>query len=890
MSGVFLAAGGLTAAAQEIAVAQELAVTDSVSVQQTITVTGSRGKPRTVADSAVPIDVLDEATIKDVSFTDTNDVLKTLVPSYTIGREPISDGSTFVRPAALRGLSSDKTLVLVNSKRRHRAALVSIGGSGTQGPDVATIPASALKTVEILRDGAAAQYGSDAIAGVINFILKDSAEGAEITVQGGQYYEGDGEDLLIAGNIGLPLGENGFINISLEGTSAQPTSRGKQWDETTSFDVDAYIAANPDKAYLYGPGGDYDSSNVQIWGQPESEAFRSFVNMGYTLSGGQELYAFANYSNSSADGDFNYRFPGNSVNGPLIRLQDGSTYKFDSLFPAGFTPRFFGNVVDYSTTGGIRGEFTPDFTYDFSARYGKNQINYKLGNTVNPSLGDSSPTVFHPGDLISDEVAVAADFVYSYEMGGFASPVDFSFGAEWRDEGYEAVAGDQASYIAGPYALADPWGFCTDTYATTAAGAAVITNGSSLNCANYDTDTDGSGPDIDEDGFAGKDPVYTVNGVGSNGFPGYSPEYSGSLNRDSYGIYAGASADLTDALFVEVAGRFENYSDFGDTTNGKIAARWSVSPNINIRGSVGTGFRAPTPGQLATTNVSTRFPAGEPVASGLFPASNPVSQFLGAEELKPEKSTNYSLGATGTFGPLSVTLDLYKIDISDQFYASRSIDVTPAIRTELIAAGVPGADTIGAVQFFQNAFDSSTEGVDLVVTYLADWGSAGSTAFTLSSNYNTFSVEKINIDDLFLEEDVYDFENGTPNYRTTFTVSHSIGAYTFLGRANYYGAYNPSQCYTGAAADGYTCPESAAYPTGLVTEDSGSEILFDIEASYAYDDTTKFTVGARNVTNEYPYEPDYNTLKETGNGRIYRSDSIVDWQGGFVYLKATKSF
>ncbi|MBU1288736.1 MAG: TonB-dependent receptor, partial [Alphaproteobacteria bacterium] len=180
--------------------------------------------------------------------------------------------------------------------------------------------------------------------------------------------------------------------------------------------------------------------------------------------------------------------------------------------------------------------------------------------------------------------------------------------------------------------------------------------------------------------------------------------------------------------------------------------------------------------------------------------------------------------------------------------------------------------------------DSSTEGVDLVVTYLADWGATGTTAFTLSSNFNTFSVEQVNIDGLFLEEDVYDFENGTPNFRTTFTVSHSIGAYTFLGRANYYGEYSPSQCFTGAAADGYSCPG------GLITEDSGSEILFDLEASYAYDDTTKFTIGARNITNEYPYEPDYNNLRETGNGRIYRSDSIVDWQGGFVYLKATKSF
>lgn len=865
MSGVFVAAGGLAAVAQEVALSQELAVADALSVQQTITVTGSRGKPRTVADSAVPIDVLDEATINDVSFTDTNDVLKTLVPSYTIGREPISDGSTFIRPAALRGLSSDKTLVLVNSKRRHRAALVSIGGSGTQGPDVATIPASALKTVEILRDGAAAQYGSDAIAGVINFILKDSSDGALLTVQAGQYYEGDGEDLLIAGNIGLGLGDNGFINISLEGTSSQPTNRGKQWDSTTSFDVAAYVAANPDKAYLYGPGGDFDTSNVQLWGQPEAEAFRSFVNMGYTLPGGQALYGFANYSNSSGDGDFNYRYPGNAVNGPAIRLQDGSTYSFDERFPAGFTPRFFGNVVDYSATGGIRGEFSPVFSYDVSARYGKNRINYKLTDTVNPSLGDGSPDTFHPGDLISDEVAVAADFVYAYKVASFASPVDVSFGAEWRDEGYEAVPGDEQSYIAGIYGFTDPWGFC-DAMAPTAAGLDVIANGSTLDCSNA------------------SDPVYQVNGVGSNGFPGYSPDYSGSFNRDSYGIYAGASADVTQSLFVEVAGRFENYSDFGETTNGKIAARWSVTPGINLRGSVGTGFRAPTPGQLSTTNVSTRFPAGEPVASGLFPASNPVSLFLGAQELKPEESTNYSLGATGSFGPLGVTLDFYRIDISDQFYASRSITVTDDIRVQLLAANVPGADTIGAVQFFQNAFDSSTEGVDLVVTYLADWGSAGATALTLSSNYNTFSVEKVNIDGLFREEDVFDFENGTPEFRATFTASHAIGAYTFMGRANYFGSSTPSQCFTGADTDGFSCPG------GLVTEEFGAKVLFDIEASYAYDDTTKFTLGARNVTDEYPDEADYVKLRETGNGRIYRSDSVVDWQGGFVYLKASKSF
>ena len=294
-----------------------------------IIVTGTR-TGRSVADSAVPVDVLTAEAIEDISFTDTNDILKTLVPSYTIARQPISDGATFIRPAALRGLASDKTLVLVNSKRRHRAALVSIGGSGTQGPDVATIPASAIKAIEVLRDGAAAQYGSDAIAGVMNFILKDAPEGGEIQFQAGSYYEDDGEDLLIAANLGLALGENGFINISVEGTSAQPTNRGMQWAiqrgntngvnwQQGSFSVAEYLVANPQYAYLFGSGEDFDSSNVQIWGQPEAEAFRMFVNAGYKLSDTMELYGFANYSNSTSDGDFNYRSPVAGINTSRIR-------------------------------------------------------------------------------------------------------------------------------------------------------------------------------------------------------------------------------------------------------------------------------------------------------------------------------------------------------------------------------------------------------------------------------------------------------------------------------------------------------------------------------------------------------------------------------------------
>ncbi len=865
----------------QLAAADPEPVPDQSAVRrEVIVVTGTRGEGRTALDSAVPIDVFTAEAIEDVSFSDTQDVLKTLVPSYTVSREPISDGATFIRPASLRGLSSDKTLVLVNSKRRHRAALVSIGGSGTQGPDVATIPASAIKSVEVLRDGAAAQYGSDAIAGVINFILKDSPEGGEVTFQAGQYYEEDGEDLLIAGNLGIPLGSSGFINVSVEGTTAQPTHRGKEWRTQasdpgnfggqSSFDVFDYVAANPEVAYLFGNGEDFDHSNVQLWGQPEAEAFRTFINAGYTLSDSAELYAFANYSNSSSDGDFNYRFPTNSVNGPFIRRPDGTLFRFADRYPAGFNPRFGGNVVDYSATGGVRGQFTDGFSYDFSSRYGKNTIYYTLWNTVNPSLGEASPDYFQPGDLVSDEIGVNADFAYELDTGVFASPLNIGFGAEYRDEGYESVPGDEASYIAGPYAQEDPYGFCTDETnialrTPTAAGAGIA----GLNCASA------------------ADPVYQVMAVGSNGFPGYTPAYSGSLNRDSYGLYVDLEADVSSSLFLNVAGRFEDYSDFGTTTDGKIAARWTLTPGLNLRGSVSSGFRAPTPGQLATTNVSTRFAGGgEPIASGLFPASNSVSVFLGAQELEPEKSTNYSLGASADFGGLGLTVDLYKIEIADQFYAVSPITVTDAIRGELLAANVPGADTIGQVQFFQNAFDSETTGVDVVATYTLDWGGGGVTDLTASANYNKFEVVSVNIQntngtpndptddfDLFDNESVYDFENGQPQYRATFSANHRIGDWGFMARANYYGSWSVSN----------------NTPTGFEIQELGEEILVDIEISYDVTADTSIALGVRNVFDEYPDPGEYR-LRETSNGRIYRSDSVVDWQGGFAYLKATHSF
>jgi iron complex outermembrane receptor protein len=852
--------------ASPAALAQEAGPQAAAASSEVIIVTGTRTEGRSVQDSPVPVDVFSASDIATVAATDTNDILKALVPSFAINRQPISDGGTFTRPAELRGLPTDKTLVLVNSKRRHRAALVEIGGSGTQGPDIATIPASALKTVEVLRDGAAAQYGSDAIAGVINFILKDADDGFSVTGQAGQYYEGDGTEYVIGANAGFSLFGNGFVNVSGEYSKADATVRAEQYCESW-FCLDP---SNPDydptasyNTYLNDPdfmaAVDSMGDVVQPWGQPNSEAYRAFVNAGYTISDTMELYAFGNYSHSEADGSFYYRYP---FNGTIEQLReaDGSIYWPLDIYPGGFTPRFFGEIIDYSAVGGLKGEIL-GFNYDVSARYGRNEVQYTLKNTINPSLGPDTPRSFRPGDLINEETQFQADFVKPIEVGA-ASPLSVGFGVSYLDESYEIVGGEEASYIAGPYATPDPWNLCTDAGAPTVAGAAVITAGSTLNCANPD------------------DPVYQVVGVGSNGFPGYSPQFAGTYERDSAGAYVDLSIDVTDKLFLQAAARYEDYSDFGSELVWKAAGRYEFVPGFAMRGSIGTGFRAPTPGQQGTTNVSTRLPEGLPVATGLFPAGGAIAQALGAEELRPEKSTNYTLGATGAFAGFNITIDAYQIEIEDRMRATteQGVSTDPADAAEyanyqaLVAAGVPGAETIGAVFFFQNAYDTTTTGVDLVVTKEVDWSPAiGSTSFMGSLNYNKTELDELKIPGLLDAEAVFDLENGPPEWRSVLSATHEIGPFSVMGRANIFGPYKN--------AEGDPGP-------GTIQE-FDTEVLFDLELGWNVTDTTLIAVGARNIFDEYP---DIDRLREECCGALYRSDSVVDWQGGFYYVRARHAF
>jgi iron complex outermembrane receptor protein len=833
----------------------------NVSRLEEIVVTGARGRPRTVSDSPVPIDVFTAEDLRAVSYTDTNDILKTLVPSFNLGRQPISDGASFIRPAEMRGLPTDKTLVLVNSKRRHRSALVLIGGSGTQGPDLSTIPSIAIKNIEVLRDGASAQYGSDAIAGVINFILKDASEGISFSVQNGEFSEGDGGQTTIQGNVGLPLGENGFLNLSAEISESDAASRSEQYCESWAC-VDPN-GAYPISDFVSSPGYQAGLANanigfgdvVQPWGRPDAESARFFFNAGYQIDADTQFYAFGNYSESDSHGSFFYRYKGNGTIEDL-REKDGGIYNPVEKYPGGFTPRFFGEVFDFSILAGIRGAWDNGLNYDISGRRGESEIRYTLSNTINPSMGRASKKSFEPGDLINQETQFQADFTYEFES-DMASPLLLAFGGSFMDESYEVVEGELDSYFAGPWSGKDPFGFCNGS-AATAAGLGVIANGSSLDCANSD------------------DAVYQVVGVGSNGFPGFSPQFSEVYERSSWALYGDLSADITDKFFLQGAVRYEDYDDFDSELVFKLAGLYRLNDTINIRGSVGTGFRAPTPGQQGTINVSTRLPQGFPVATGLFPAGGPVAGALGAIPLVPETSTNYTIGFTASLGELDLTVDFYRIDLDDATYAisTRSVSTDPTSGAAYLnflaldAAGVAGANSIGGVNYFANGFDISSAGVDIVATYPLSWDGGSSTSLTAVMSFNEKDFES-DPSAFRNEEARFDFVNYDPNWRGVFTAVHNVGDLYLVGRASYWG-------------------ESENANSGTSRRQVQDGVWFvDLEAQYQINDTFRISGGGRNIFDEYPAK---GTVGDTCCGRVYESGSNVDWHGSYWFARITADF
>lgn len=912
------------------------------AVEEIVTI-GTRRAGRTALDTAVPIDVFNQEDLDSISSSDLIDVIKTLVPSFNVGRQPIGDGATMVRPPQLRGLDADKTLVLINGKRRHRAALVVLGGFGAHGPDLATIPAISLKSVEVLRDGASALYGSDAIAGVMNFNLRDAAEGGQIRMQYGVYSDtaggpggmpagqrgslngqGGEKDYKVALNFGMPLTEDGFINVSSELYRANGTSRGGRYEfsipgvETANpgaaaarvggqFDHDGdattptVFRAGPDAlTHIYSDGTDGNAKgtlltivnagdgipddpdyrfrdnlcnaeigagdcNEMTWGEPVRDGIRVMVNSGITLSDSSEAYAFFNYSDTNADGSFYHRRPG-IAQFKLSRDATGRIYNPRDQYPGGFTPRFHGNVIDEGLTAGIRGD-TNGWNYDFSSRYGVNEIRYILDNTRNPSMGAVSPRKFRPGNLINDEVSFNADFSKEFDV-GMANDMNIAFGLEWREEGYEVVKGDTPSWTIGPYAGKDPHNFDV-----TAAEAATAAETRAAGCY-----IPGLAATPGTQCNAG-DPIFNALPVGSNGFPGYPAAYSGKYSRDSVGAYVDMEMDVSDEFLINVAGRYEDFSDFGDNFSAKVAARYTISDNMTLRASAGTGFRAPTPGQISTRNVSTRIdPNGEPVAEGIFPATNPLTAYLGAKPLKAETSTQFTVGLSSTpTENLVVTLDYYFIELEDRIVLSSDFPVTAAVQADLTAKGIPFQSDIAQVSYFTNDLSTETSGIDLVATYNMDW-SGGNTVLSAAGNWNSTKIkDRVNRGTtaapvyFINDESKYDNEKGDPEYRMNLTARHTMNNdVTITVRGNLYGPYKNA-----AAADLVNIQEY-----GRVTQ-------WDTDISWDLSEAYRLTLGVNNV---FDTMPDIDTNGESCCGRTYRSDSVQDWQGTYYYVRGQISF
>ena len=885
-------------------------------VEVVVTV-GTRVRERAAADTAVPVDVFGSEQVASVNSSDLVDVLNAIVPSFSVRRQPISDGASFVRPVHLRGLDSHHVLVLVDGKRRHRAALVQLGGFGAHGSDVGSIPSIALEAVEVLRDGAAAQYGSDAIAGVVNLKLKTNDSGFEARTRAGGYARGDGEELTLEGNAGFPLRAGrfagGFLNISGQFSDAAPTSRSLPYDVAiggsgitplqatrSRMTVNGVTYHGPDAlTYTYSTTGellqaalgsdgipdDLDTrfadnfhrvgggrrfqGPAQIWGQPERRQGILVVNAALPVLApvrmpetapaiDAQLYGAASYSNKDQTGGFFYRRPGVSQLLP-VRLADGSIHDpRANLYPAGFTPQFSGDVTDFAVRGGVRGErrsiLTFDLTFDLSVAYGGNEIDYSIANTMNPSMGPQTPTRFHPGKLVNDEFALNADFVIPWSM-GLASPLNVAFGFEYRSEGYRIEEGDPPSYEIGPFARPDPFNFEITRAEVDADPADDLTV---VECRIPGFEAVGS---LCPDG----DPVNNAVPVGSNGFPGYPPLFTSALDRRSYAGYLDIEVDLTERWLADIAARYEDFSDFGDVGIWKLAMRYNLTDNLNMRGSLGTGFRAPTPGQISTTNVSTRVdPDGFPRAEGVFPSSHPAAAMFGGLPLDAEHSRAWTLGAAVTFFQgLAVTLDLYRVRLDSRIVLSSQFAVELENAARLVALGVPGANDIAQVRFFTNDVDTETRGIDLVASWRTDWF-FGSTSLQAAVNLNRtdFARRGLHVD----AEAEHDIERGAPGTTAVVTASHARGRVDLMLRARYYGAY-----------------ENALDATLARVQRFGGEVMVDAEATWTFRDRYAIKFGAQNIFDNYPDAGEF----EVCCGRIYRRDSVPPWQGALVYLQAS---
>ena len=810
-----------------------LSFTLELGTVDTVVVVGTRARPRSVTESTVPIDAINIQELGSQGVTDLGEQLRTLVPSFNVNIQPISDASTIVRPMMLRNLAPDHILLLVNGRRRHRSSIIDWHGGngvafGSQGPDISVIPSIALRQVEVLRDGATAQYGSDAIAGVINLLPKDNRSGGSLEFTTGAFGQGwDGKAYTFAGNVGLPLGKTGFANLSLEYGSSNPTDRSIQ---------------RSDVADLIAAGNDNVRKPAQVWGSPEiDDNLKLFVNFGYLFGNGLQFYGHTNYANKKVNGGFFFRNPNTrggvfsadggrtlligdvlaarnkgSANCPTVTITnhvpdpdalgqviaDPNCFSFQERFPGGFTPNFGGDATDSSAVAGLRGFTTGGVVWDASISVGAHETDLFIINTVNASLGPNTPTDFNLGSNRQQEMSLNFDVSYAV-----SDRLNIAGGAEWRNEQYETRLGQRESWDIGPYAA---------------------------------------------QGFS----------VGSNGFSGFSPLAAGTWNRSSIATYGDVElSGLEDRWTIGAAARVENFEDFGTTVNGKLSGRYRLVDAFSLRASVSNGFRAPTPGQQNGFNLSTVFdPAiNDLVERGTIPSIFPMARLRGGRPLEPEKSVNYAVGAVVENGPLTVTADYFHIDLSDRIAVTQDFTLTPEEVDRLLNEGVENARGLSRFRFFTNEISTSTEGVDLVLSY-APPSLNGNTVFSAVVNHTTTRVKQFNPELLNVSRRIRELQEALPKNRWNFSVNQKVGRLDILGRVNYYGAWFDW--------------DSAQ------TLFSGKPV-FDAEVSVPLSETTKLAFGAQNVFNMFPDM----SPNATSVGERYSEYTPWGFNGAYYYIR-----
>jgi iron complex outermembrane receptor protein len=866
---VALAIGGVASAQDKSDGPADGKTVGSTSLTEVI-VTGTRRVGRTVTESSAPIDVLSGANLSNPASGNMLDSLSAIVPSFIVGQNSISDASSFVRAPSLRGLPGDEMLVMLNGKRFNRSALVQVfqGGEtalsfGSQGPDLASIPSIAIQSLEILRDGAVAQYGSDAIAGVLNYHFRENSSGMEFGARYGRYYPGDysadGDDWQASANVGLPLGPQGFINLSLEFSDNEQTVRNPTRPSALEF-AQVFPALAPGLPHYPGP--------VQEWGTGPSSGYKAVINSGLEIDESHEVYFFANYSHIDMDESFNYRLPVNFTGpsgasysqNPVFTdfyltpcTASGATncpiggFVFDTnvfnyrttFYPSGYTPRFFGTTQEIFGVVGFKGTTSGGMTYDLSGTLAQNYLDMSLRSSINASLGPNSPTSFYIGKFQQQEANVNFDVTWPWEVASFASPVTVAAGLEWRNENYQQILGDAASYAAGPY-TSQPLYDC---------GA--------VSCTPHNPDASGR-------------PQTLSHNAGANGFGGISTSVDAS--QRSYAAYVDLEADVLPQLTLGIAGRFEDYASFGSTSVGKIQARFAINDAIALRATASTGFHAPSPGQSNVETLSTTFIPGTTtqVQIGTYRVTSAIAQYYGATTLDPEESTNLSFGVVLTpIDDLVVSLDAYSIKVDNRIGISQQFTVTQADIDALADLAIVGPG--GTVQYFTNGFDTKTEGVDLVASYPFSLG-AGRLMTTLAYNYNKSTVPSF--DPLVITAArIVDIEHYAPNDRVNLNLDYSVGQIRASLRGNYYGSFRNEQDYPGQLFS--------------------SKTTVDAEFSYEFPRQVTVSIGGRNIFDAMPDVLNgVNPLTGgLGDGERYpRTGGPFGYNGAFFYMRVGAKF